>query len=174
MLGLCWVGRFVCWVQISRGKGGDQGNRSVDGALGRADARARPRRRLGQPDGAIIEWGGAPPRGTPGSRILGGAGCGIDHIASEVQGAVAELERSGRAPLARLAMERYCAMTTIREQMKAVGIAEGADRTYRNWVDRLHQQVLLILTLRSGSTRGYGWTANQPPSEGGERCLKSD
>ncbi|KPX36103.1 Uncharacterized protein ALO70_02575, partial [Pseudomonas amygdali pv. eriobotryae] len=96
-----------------------------------------------------------PPRGTPGSRVLGGAGGGIDHIASEVQAAVAELERSGRAPLARLALERYCAMTTIREQMKAVGIAEGADRTYRNWVDRLHQQVLLILTLRSGSTRGY-------------------
>ncbi len=46
-------------------------------------------------------------------------------------------------------------MTTVREQMKAVGIAEGADRTYRNWVDRLHQQVLLILTIRSGSTRGY-------------------
>ncbi|WP_439870914.1 hypothetical protein [Pseudomonas syringae] len=105
---------------------------------------------LGSQMGAIIEWGGA-----PGSRMLGGAGCGIDHIASEVQAAVAELERSGRAPLARLALERYYAMTTIREQMKAVGIAEGADRTYRNWVDRLHQQVLLILTLRSGSTRGY-------------------
>ncbi len=110
---------------------------------------------LGSQMGAIIEWGGAPPRGTPGSRILGGAGCGIDHIASEVQAAVAELERSGRAPLARLALERYCAMATVRDQMKAVGIAEGADRTYRNWVDRLHQQVLLILTLRSGSTRGY-------------------
>ncbi|AQL40055.1 hypothetical protein [Pseudomonas syringae] len=110
---------------------------------------------LGSQMGAIIEWGGAPPRGTPGSRILGGTGCGIDHIASEIGAAVAELERSGRAPLARLAMERYCAMTTIREQMKAVGIAEGADRTYRNWVDRLHQQVLLILTIRSGSTRGY-------------------
>ncbi|EPM45116.1 hypothetical protein [Pseudomonas syringae] len=110
---------------------------------------------LGSQMGAIIEWGGAPPRGTPGSRILGGAGCGIDHIASEIGAAVAELERSGRAPLARLALERYCAMATVRDQMKAVGIAEGADRTYRNWVDRLHQQVLLILALRSGSTRGY-------------------
>lgn len=110
---------------------------------------------LGSQMGAIIEWGGAPPRGTPGSRVLGGAGCGIDHVASEVQAAVAELERSGRAPLARLARDRYCNLTTVREQMKAVGIAEGADRTYRNWVARLHQQVLLILTLRSGSTRGY-------------------
>nr|WP_249682159.1 hypothetical protein [Pseudomonas syringae] len=110
---------------------------------------------LGSQMGAIIEWGGAPPRGTPGSRVLGGAGCGIDHIASEIGAAVAELERSGRAPLALLARERYCAMATVRDQMKAVGIAEGADRTYRNWVDRLHQQVLLTLTLRSGSTRGY-------------------
>lgn len=110
---------------------------------------------LGSQMGAIIEWGGAPPRGTPGSRVLGGAGCGIDHVASEVQAAVAELERSGRAPLARLARDRYCKLTTVREQMRAVGIAEGADRTYRNWVARLHQQVLLILTLRSGSTRGY-------------------
>ncbi|RMT80500.1 hypothetical protein [Pseudomonas viridiflava] len=110
---------------------------------------------LGSQMGAIIEWGGAPPRGTPGSRVLGGAGCGIDHVASEVQAAVAELERSGRAPLARLARDRYCNLTTVREQMRAVGIAEGADRTYRNWVARLHQQVLLILTLRSGSTRGY-------------------
>ncbi|WP_440088470.1 hypothetical protein [Pseudomonas fragariae (ex Marin et al. 2024)] len=110
---------------------------------------------LGSQMGAIIEWGGAPPRGTPGSRVLGGAGCGIDHVASEVQAAVAELERSGRAPLARLARDRYCNLTTVREQMRAVGIVEGADRTYRNWVARLHQQVLLILTLRSGSTRGY-------------------
>ncbi|MEE4139244.1 hypothetical protein [Pseudomonas viridiflava] len=110
---------------------------------------------LGSQMGAIIEWGGAPPRGTPGSRVLGGAGCGIDHVASEVQAAVAELERSGRAPLARLARDRYCNLTTVREQMRAVGIAEGANRTYRNWVARLHQQVLLILTLRSGSTRGY-------------------
>ncbi|RMV73559.1 hypothetical protein [Pseudomonas coronafaciens] len=110
---------------------------------------------LGSQMGAIIEWGGAPPRGTPGSRILGGAGCGIDHIASEVQAAVAELERSDRPLLARLARDRYCDLVTVREQMRAVGIAEGADRTYRNWVNRLHQQILLILTLRSGSTRGY-------------------
>ena len=117
---------------------------------------------LGSQMGAIIEWGGAPPRGTPGSRILGGAGCGIDHIASEVQAAVAELERSGRAPLARLALERYCAMATVRDQMKAVGIAEGADRTYRNWVDRLHRELLHILKLRKlvlQSRQGCGRTS---------------
>lgn len=104
---------------------------------------------LGSQMGAIIEWGGAPPRGTPGSRVLGGAGCGIDHVASEVQAAVAELERSGRAPLARLARDRYCNLATVREQMRAVGIAEGADRTYRNWVGRLHQEVRHILMTRS-------------------------
>ncbi|WP_122491449.1 hypothetical protein [Pseudomonas viridiflava] len=108
---------------------------------------------LGSQMGAIIEWGGAPPRGTPGSRVLGGAGCGIDHVASEVQAAVAELERSGRAPLARLARDRYCELVTVREQMKAVGISEGADRTYRNWIARLHQEVMQILTVRSLSWR---------------------
>lgn len=110
---------------------------------------------LGSQMGAIIEWGGAPPRGTPGSRILGGNGSGMDHIAAEIDAAVAELERTGRMPLAQLAKYRYCAQATVREQMRVVGIAEGADRTYRNWVDRLHQQVLLILTVRSGTTRGY-------------------
>ena len=110
---------------------------------------------LGSQLGAIIEWGGAPPRGTPGSRGLDGAGAGMDHIATEIDAAVAELERTGRAPLAQLALYRYCTLATVREQMRAVDIAEGADRTYRNWVTRLHQQVLLILTLRSGMTRGY-------------------
>lgn len=47
----------MCWVQISRGKGSDQGNRSVDGALGRADVRARPRRWIGQPDGGDHRMG---------------------------------------------------------------------------------------------------------------------
>ncbi|MNY76050.1 hypothetical protein D3C86_2155060 [compost metagenome] len=39
--------------------------------------------------------------------------------------------------------------------MRLLDMAEGADRTYRNWVTRLHQQLLLILTVRSGTTRGY-------------------
>nr|WP_247719419.1 hypothetical protein [Pseudomonas syringae] len=106
---------------------------------------------LGSQMGAIIEWGGAPPRGTPGSRVLRGAGCGMDHIANEIGAAVAELERSGRASLALLALERYCALSTVREQMRMVGIAEGADRTYRNWIGRLHHDVAQILTLRNKS-----------------------
>lgn len=114
---------------------------------------------VGSQLGSIMEWKGLAPSGTPGSRILGG-GMGLDHIASEVDAAVAELERrpeSTRGPqLAKLARLRYLHQVPVREQMREVGIAEGADRTYRNWVTALHQQVLLILTLRSGSTRGIG------------------
>ncbi|MGV8860170.1 MAG: hypothetical protein ACOH2O_01265 [Pseudomonas sp.] len=109
---------------------------------------------LGSQMGSIIEWGGAPPRGTPGSRILDGAGIGMDVIATEIDAAVAELERKGYGELAVLAIHRYCHLASVREQMRVVGIAEGADRTYRNWVQRLHQQVMLILVIRSGTTRG--------------------
>jgi hypothetical protein len=112
---------------------------------------------LGSQLGTIIEWGGCPPRGTPGSRIPSGTGGGLDHIAYEVDAAVAELERmTGNGPrLSRLAEYRYCIGATVREQMRVIEIAEDADRTYRNWVHRLHQQVMLILTVRSGRSRGY-------------------
>ncbi|MCQ9422706.1 hypothetical protein NRB16_04060 [Pseudomonas sp. LJDD11] len=114
---------------------------------------------VGSQMGSIMEWKGLAPSGTPGSRILAG-GMGLDHIASEVEAAVAELERrpeTTRGPqLAKLARFRYLHQVPVREQMREVGIAEGADRTYRNWITALHQQVLLILTLRSGSTRGIG------------------
>jgi len=110
---------------------------------------------LGSQMGSIIEWGGAPPRGTPGSRILDGAGIGMDMIAAEVEAAVAELKRKGFDGLEKLAVYRYCALASVREQMRVVGIPEGADRTYRNWVHRLHQQVMLILVIRSGTTRGH-------------------
>lgn len=114
-------------LQFLRGKGGDQGNRSVDGALGRADA-SRCERAARAADWAA-RWGpssngAARHRGVrPGSRISGSAGYGIDHIASEVGAAVAELERSGQAPLARLVRDRYCTQTTVREQMRTAGIA---------------------------------------------------
>lgn len=116
---------------------------------------------VGSQMGAIMEWKGLAPSGTPGSRILRG-GMGLDHIGSEVDAAVAELERraeSTRGPrLAKLARLRYLHQVPVREQMREVGIAEGADRTYRNWITALHQQVLLILTVRTGSIRGIGQT----------------
>ncbi|KQQ67826.1 hypothetical protein ASF84_01420 [Pseudomonas sp. Leaf127] len=113
---------------------------------------------VGSQMGTIMEWKGLPPSGTPGSRILKD-GMGLDHIASEVEAAVAELERNfngaaRRGPrLAKLAKLRYLDHATVREQMREVGIAEGADRTYRNWVTALHQQVMTILILRAGPAR---------------------
>jgi hypothetical protein len=111
---------------------------------------------VGSQMGSIMEWKGLAPRGTPGSRILKN-GTGMDHIASEIDAAVAELERQplkSRGPrLALLARSRYLHGLTQREQMRQVGIAEGQDRTYRNWVTALHQQVLAILVLRNGPNR---------------------
>lgn len=42
---------------------------------------------------------------------------------------------------------------TVREQMREVGLAEDADRTYRNWVKALHLQVFAILAARAGRVR---------------------
>jgi hypothetical protein len=105
---------------------------------------------LGSQMGSIMEWKGNAPRGTPGTRILVG-GAGLDHIAAEVDAALAELKRRdarGKV-LAKLARFRYLHAVSIREQMREVGLDEDADRTYRNWVRALHQQVLLILTIRT-------------------------
>ncbi|WP_095128713.1 hypothetical protein [Pseudomonas sp. Irchel s3h14] len=114
---------------------------------------------MGSQMGAIMEWGGCAPRGTPGSRELMGATTGMDYIGNEIGAAVAELMRDkvrGQG-LAKLAELRYLHVpaSPVREQMRILGIAEGADRTYRNWVERLHLRVLSILTARAGTTRGY-------------------
>ncbi|RMR02573.1 hypothetical protein ALP94_04451 [Pseudomonas savastanoi pv. glycinea] len=109
---------------------------------------------LGSQLGALIEWGGAPPRSTPGSRILDSGGTGMDTIATAIDRAVAQLQRTpGQAALARLATQRYCELVPVREQMRTAGIAEGADRTYRNRVQRLHEQVMSIV-MASSSKRG--------------------
>jgi hypothetical protein len=44
----------------------------------------------------------------------------------------------------------------MREQMRDLGIVEGADRTYRNWLTRLHQQVMLVLADRNSGLRNSG------------------
>ena len=101
----------------------------------------------------------AAPRGTPGSRELMGASTGMDYIGNEVGAAVAELmrDKARGQGLAKLAELRYLHVpaSTVREQMRVLGIAEGADRTYRNWVQQLHQRVMLILVIRSATTRGH-------------------
>ncbi|MEE1922889.1 hypothetical protein V0R50_21115 [Pseudomonas sp. 148P] len=110
---------------------------------------------MGSQMGTIMEWKGAAPRGgSSGSRILI-AGAGLDHSAAEVDAAVAELDRRDKrgAALAKLARLRYLHGAPVREQMREVGLAEGADRTYRNWVKALHLQVFGILSARAGRVR---------------------
>ncbi|CAI8908009.1 hypothetical protein [Pseudomonas chlororaphis] len=112
---------------------------------------------LGSQMGSIMEWKGAAPRGgKSGARILV-SGAGLDHSAAEIEAAVAELERRDERgkTLAKLATFRYLHRAPIREQMREVGLAEGADRTYRNWVKAMHLQVLAILIARSGPTRSH-------------------
>lgn len=110
---------------------------------------------LGSQMGTIMEWKGSAPRtGSSGARILM-AGAGLDHAAAEVDAAVAELARGDKraATLAKLAELRYIHQVTVREQMREVGLAEEADRTYRNWVKALHLRVLGQLAARSGRVR---------------------
>ncbi|WP_313364366.1 hypothetical protein [Pseudomonas sp.] len=110
---------------------------------------------LGSQMGTIMEWKGSAPRtGSSGARILM-AGAGLDHAAAEVDAAVAELARGDEraVTLAKLAELRYVHEVTIREQMRLVGLAEGADRTYRNWVKALHLRVFAQLAARSGRVR---------------------
>ncbi|MGM7284482.1 hypothetical protein ABRY74_21800 [Pseudomonas guariconensis] len=110
---------------------------------------------LGSQMGTIMEWKGAAPRtGSSGARILM-AGAGLDHAAAEVDASVAELDRRDKrgATLAKLAELRYVHQVTIREQMREVGLAEDADRTYRNWVKALHLQVFARLAARAGRVR---------------------
>lgn len=113
---------------------------------------------LGSPMATIMEWGGCAPRGTPGSRdLLMASGGGMDHVAMEVAAAVAQLERQSEkgALLAKLARNRYLPRPawSVRSQLPSLGLGEDADRTYRNWVHALHQQVLVILSVRSAPAR---------------------
>ncbi|MFG9305795.1 hypothetical protein ACEP1V_34460 [Pseudomonas aeruginosa] len=103
----------------------------------------------------LIEWQGAPPRGEPGSRVLLG-GTSVDHRAREVQACIDAIERRGEegACLARLARLRYlsCPPRTVKQQIAALEVGEITDRTYRNWVQRLHELVLCELIRRHAGT----------------------
>lgn len=65
---------------------------------------------MGSPMATIMEWGGCAPRGTPGSRIILGAGAGPDAVAQEIAAALSEIGRQGEQGdrLMRLAGLRYC------------------------------------------------------------------
>ncbi|WAB92495.1 hypothetical protein OSS47_00505 [Pseudomonas citronellolis] len=101
----------------------------------------------------FIEWQGAPPRGEPGTRDPVG-GYSMDHRAREVQACVDALERQGEQGqhLARLARLRYLGGRSVAEQMAALEMAAGSDRTYRNHVHRLHELVLAELRRRHAGT----------------------
>jgi len=119
---------------------------------------------LGSPLGAMMDWRGAPPRTGYGSRSLIG-GAGVDHLAAEVDAAVAELLRRGEAEDKRLAKAwaeagqrgaaPICLQTQlmllarvrylvdpaplVEQQMKRCRIASA--RTYDRRVQQLHEWV---------------------------------
>ena len=125
---------------------------------------------LGSPMATIIEWGGSAPRGIPGSRdLMMASGGGMDHAAMEVAAALAHIERQSEkgALLVKLARNRYLPRPawSVRSQLPFLGLGEDADRTYRNWVHSLHQQVLVILTVRSAPGRARNRRGRSPETD---------
>ncbi|MHA4975493.1 hypothetical protein [Pseudomonas petroselini] len=124
---------------------------------GEQNRRCNAERSLGSPLGTLMRFGGLMPRGTPGSRELS-VGAGPDHIAREVEAALAWLQHQGEQGqrLAKLASLRYLPERelSVVEQMRLLGLEATADRTYRNWVQRLHDLVLARLNHRALSRSG--------------------
>ncbi|UVM74911.1 hypothetical protein [Pseudomonas alvandae] len=93
----------------------------------------------------------------------------MDHAALEVAAALAQLERQSEkgALLVVLARNRYLPRPawSVRSQLPLLGLGEDADRTYRNWVHALHQQVLVILTARSGTARARNRRLKSPETD---------
>lgn len=106
------------------------------------------------PLAALIEWQGAPPRGEPGTRVPGGVSS-LDHRAWEVGACISALDRGDEVAkrLARLARLRYLgsAPRTVAQQMALLEMDPKADRTYRNWVQSLHEWVLAELCRRQAA-----------------------
>lgn len=127
---------------------------------------------LGSQLGAMIEWGGQPPRSVYGSRPLISGG-GVDHLAAEVDAALAILVRqgartdaelsrawvsagqSGPAPfcletqLVKLARVRYLVDPSplVEQQMKRCRI--DGRRTYDRRVNELHARMQDLLKTRA-------------------------
>jgi hypothetical protein len=122
---------------------------------GEQTRRCNADRSLGSPLGTLMRFGGLMPRGTPGARDLL-VGAGPDHIAREVEAALAWLQHQGEQGqrLAKLASLRYLPERelSVAEQMRLLGLEVAADRTYRNWVQRLHERVMGELLRRSRRT----------------------
>lgn len=112
---------------------------------------------LGSPMASIMQYGGPAPRGGLSGASILMAGAGVDYAAQEVDAGLAALGRGAerQVELARLARLRYLGEPAmpVREQMRELGITEGQDRTYRNWVQALHEQLLVELQKRADGFR---------------------
>lgn len=108
---------------------------------------------MGSPMATIMEWGGCAPRGTPGPRIILGAGAGPDGVAQEVTAGLSEIERQGKRgeALARLAVVRYGSDPTPSwlMQMHLAGFSSTSRQTYYDQVHALHLRLLQALTRRA-------------------------
>ncbi|WP_236708502.1 hypothetical protein [Pseudomonas sp. Root562] len=108
---------------------------------------------MGSPMATIMEWGGSAPRGTPGSRIILGAGAGPDAVAQQVGAALSEIGRQDEQGdrLMRLAGLRYGddPAPTWSMQLHLLGLESRAKQTYYDQVHRLHEQLLVVLAERS-------------------------
>jgi hypothetical protein len=112
---------------------------------------------MGSPMATIMEWGGCAPRGTPGSRIILGAGAGPDSVAQEIGAALSEIARQDERGerLQHLAGLRYGddpAPTWIM-QMHELGYVAKAKQTYYDLVHSLHIRLLEVLAERSDARK---------------------
>lgn len=112
---------------------------------------------MGSPMATIMEWGGSAPRGTPGSRIILGAGAGPDAVAQEIGAALSEIGRQGEQGdrLVQLAGLRYGddPAPTWLMQLHLLGMESRAKQTYYDQVHRLHQRLLAVLTERADARK---------------------
>ena len=108
---------------------------------------------LSSPMGTLMEFAGGMPRNLPGPRELMANGAGPDHIAREIEAALARLEHRGERGqlLVKLASLRYlpAPALSVPRQMQLLAWPSTADRTYRNWVQSLHEQVMSDLLRRA-------------------------
>ncbi|QDY37590.1 hypothetical protein [Pseudomonas putida] len=108
---------------------------------------------LASPAGALMEWLGCIPRaGSSGSRVLL-AGAGPDYLASEVEAALAAIERQdGCEMLVALARLRYAFEPALTKSAQVrdlqLGHGEAGRKAYTRLVHRLHQTVEAELKVR--------------------------
>ncbi|POA75366.1 hypothetical protein [Pseudomonas sp. GW531-T4] len=109
---------------------------------------------MGSPMGTIMEWGGCAPRGTPGSRIILGAGAGPDGVSQEVAAALADIGRQDPRGerLERLAMLRYGSAPAPTVAMQ-VHLLDLPRQTYFDQVQALHLRLLQVLTKRANDRK---------------------